>query len=90
MTDELPQGAAQWRNYAVKVEISEAGGYCVQVYSRERNGELWTHSQLGCATLPELNTQLAILLDEVDRRGFEKGREHVRVALGFPARVPRT
>ena len=83
MTVELPEGVIAWRNFAVKVEVSEVGGYCVHIYHQDRDGERWTHSQLGCGNLSELNTQLAIAWDQTYRRGIERGREECRVALGF-------
>lgn len=82
-------GASVWRNYACKVEVSADGGVCLQIYNRDHAGERWAHSQLGSASLEELGKHVAILMDEVERRGFAKGQEHVRVALGFPGGTVR-
>lgn len=85
----LPEGTKVWREFAVKVEVSEAGGYCLQVYRRDRNEERWINTQVGAATLQEFGVQLAALLDEVHRRGIATGKEQIRVALGFPGGEPR-
>lgn len=88
-TSELPPDASLWRRYACKTEITEAGGYCIHIYRREDDGEQWVHTQLGCATLKELNTQLAAVLDQIHRLGMEAGKNEIRAALGLtPIKKP--
>lgn len=84
ITDSSIANASVWNNYAVKVEVTETGGVCVQIYNRDSAGERWSHNHIGAPTLIEVGTHLAIVMDQVERRGFEKGQEHVRTALGFP------
>ncbi len=81
---EPPPDAARWKNFACAVQNTPSGGFCLQVYARETDGERWSFSQLAAKDFPELNIQLAAALDAAFIRGQEAGLESVRVAIGFP------